>query len=55
MNHTALDLLLAAGCATAALAVGALGGVGLLVWLAGCRVTYETEARHKAKLLSPPR
>jgi len=50
MKPAALDLLLAAGCVAAALAVAALGAVGLLVWLAGGRNT----SRAKVPAKPPP-
>lgn len=37
MNHQVFELLLAGAFATAAMALGTLNAIGLLVWLAGCR------------------
>ena len=49
MNHHTLDLLLAAGCVAVALVIGAVCGVGLLVWLAGGRTSGEAAARLRSK------
>lgn len=49
VNHTTLDLLLAGACAAAAMAVAALCGLGLLVWLAGGRLPGQDGPRLKSK------